>query len=132
MEKYDLVVWGSLAGIVGAATFSILWGLAILTDGHWLFGVETLSELGGFRPGRDLFNSGVTVMGSLSFVTTIGVVMTGYVTIALVALEVMELALSEALVVIALVIWVLLLGSTMLLGRPRTSSASSTTRGNDS
>ncbi len=191
MDWDDLVRWGSLAGIAGALTFSILWVAAIIVDGNWLFGLETLSELGGDRPGRWFFNGGVVVMGALalpfgaalyhklcvcslgkisslmfmlaavfligvglfpidtgaphtffswaffstaiisltfmlppfhqvvclshvSLVATAGVVLTGYVTIILVATDLMELALSEALVVIALNLWVLIVGASML------------------
>ncbi|TFG55673.1 MAG: DUF998 domain-containing protein [Methanomassiliicoccus sp.] len=61
-----MIMWGALAGIIGAVAFSTLWSLAIITDGHWIFGVETLSELGGHRPGRCFFNTGLIVMGLLS------------------------------------------------------------------
>jgi hypothetical membrane protein len=176
--------WGPLLGLCGAVAFMCLWLAAIMADGHWLFGVETLSELGGHRPGRCYFNTAVTIMGLLAipyglalylryrqsivgkgsagllllaclFLVGVGVfpidtgaphtffswaffstiiisltvmlwpmgkdavlslsgrgltttvVLTAYVTIALVALGVMELALSEALVVIALDLWVI-------------------------
>lgn len=191
MNRAELTRWGSIAGIVGAVAFSLLWAAAILADGHWLFGIETLSELGGPRPGRLFFNSGVMVMGILSIpfgfaiydqllksylgrpssllfimsaifligvgvfpidtgdphkffswaffstviialtlmihpyrcdsklcrlglLTTAVVVSIGYVTIILVATGLMELALCEALVVMALNVWVVVTGVLLL------------------
>ena len=187
MNEEKMIMWGALAGIIGAVAFSTLWSLAIITDGHWIFGVETLSELGGHRPGRCFFNTGLIVMGLLSLpfgavlyrkfehtnlgkisigtfvlaaisligigvfpintgsphtffswaffstviisltimlrpiwmfsrlgrpivVVTLGTVMVGYITIILVATKNMELALSEALVVISLLIWTISMG----------------------
>ncbi|MCG7844717.1 MAG: DUF998 domain-containing protein [Methanomassiliicoccales archaeon] len=196
MDRPELIKWGSLAGIVGAVAFSVLWAAAILADGHWLFGTETLSELGGFRPGRCFFNTGVMVMGimviplgaalyselghgmmgristamfsisgvllvgiglfpintgaphtffswaffsvvivslTLMFiqcrhiikprsawtVSMAGVLIIAYGTIVLVALGLMELALCEALVVIALIVWDLTNAVLMLLKKDR-------------
>jgi hypothetical membrane protein len=194
MDRPELIKWGSLAGIAGAVTFSLLWAAAIIADGHWLFGIETLSELGGHRPGRYYFNIGVMVMGILSipfgmalhqqltqkrlgristmifivaavlligvgvfpidtgaphtffswgffitiittmtlmlhpyrcdmklcrlgFATTAVVVLIGYGTILLVSLDLMELALSEALIVMGLNIWVVITGVLLLRTR---------------
>jgi hypothetical membrane protein len=194
MDRSQLTKWGSLAGIAGAVTFSLLWAVAIIADGHWLFGTETLSELGGLRPGSCFFNTGVMVMGIMSipfgmavyqqlttnylgrisamifiaaailligvgvfpintgtthtffswgffitiitamtlmlhpyrsdrklcrlgFATTLVVVLIGDVTILLVTLDLMELGLSEALIVMGLNIWVVI--TSILLLRTR-------------
>ena len=55
----------ALAGLLGAVGFAILWTSAVVADGHWIFGVETLSELGGDRPGKCLFNTGVVLAGMM-------------------------------------------------------------------
>lgn len=57
---------GALLGLVGAAFFSLMWTSAVIADGHWVLGEETLSELGGDRPGALFFNAGVIVEGILA------------------------------------------------------------------
>jgi hypothetical membrane protein len=69
-------LWGAVAGIVGSVEFAIMWTLAALTDGHWVIGVMTLSELGGDRPGRWFFNIGVIVTGVLFVVFIRGLLRT--------------------------------------------------------
>lgn len=194
MDRSELIRWGSLAGIAGAVAFSLLWAAAIIADGHWLFGTETLSELGGLRPGRCFFNTGVIIMGimtipfglavyqhltrnvlgrisalifilaavfligvgvfpintgaahtffswsffitiitaitlivhpyrcdmklcRLGFAASVGVVLIGYITLPLVGLGIIELGLSEALVVMGLNVWVVIT-SVILLRSP--------------
>ena len=34
-----------LAGLVGMVVFAVFWSAAIAVDGHWVFGVNTLSDL---------------------------------------------------------------------------------------
>jgi len=196
VEKNGLIRWGSSAGIAGAITFLALWGMAIIVDGHWIFGIETLSELGGDRPGRLFFNSAAIIMGvatllfaaalyrrmrrtllekvstltfavssillvgvglfpidtgaahtffswsffivvivsltlmffpcqrnmglrSIGTIALTGVLITAYVTMTLVALDIIELALSEALIVIALNIWEITNGFLILFDQER-------------
>jgi hypothetical membrane protein len=52
-----------LAGLVGMTLFAILWSVAVVMDGHWVFGVNTLSDLGAGGPGSLWFNSGVIIAG---------------------------------------------------------------------
>jgi hypothetical membrane protein len=61
-----------LAGLVGMIVFAVFWSAAIAVDGHWVFGVNTLSDLGGDRPGRLLFNSGVIITGIMLAVYSFG------------------------------------------------------------
>jgi len=63
LERQDLIVKCAMMGLVGALIFSYLWVAAVLVDGNWIMGVETLSELGGDRRGSFLFNTGVITMG---------------------------------------------------------------------
>jgi len=97
MNEEKMIMWGALTGIIGAVAFSTLWSLAIITDGHWIFGVETLSELGGHRPGRCFFNIGLMVMGLLSLPfgavlyrkfehTNLGMISTGMFVLAAISL----------------------------------------------
>ncbi|MEM2943657.1 MAG: DUF998 domain-containing protein [Methanomassiliicoccales archaeon] len=57
---------GAFCGLIGALVFSIMWISAAYVDSNWVLGEQTLSELGGDRPGRDLFNSGVIIEALLS------------------------------------------------------------------
>jgi hypothetical membrane protein len=61
-----------LAGLVGMIVFAVFWSVAIAVDGHWVFGVNTLSDLGADRPGRLWFNSGVIVAGIMLAVYSFG------------------------------------------------------------
>lgn len=63
---------GALAGILGAVFFTIVWTAAVIVDGHWTFGEETLSALGGDRPGAVIFNLGVITEGLLGLLFSIG------------------------------------------------------------
>lgn len=59
---------GALAGLAGASIFAILWTAAVQADGSWVFGEDTLSELGRMTgKGRDLFDAGV-ILASLLWV----------------------------------------------------------------
>ncbi len=62
----------AIAGLLGAAFFSIMWITAVIVDGHWVLGEQTLSELGGNRPGSIYFNSGVILEGALSLMLALG------------------------------------------------------------
>jgi hypothetical membrane protein len=56
---------GASFGLIGAIAFAILWTLAVIEDGTWVFGEDTLSELGRIGGGgSDLFNAGV-ILSSL-------------------------------------------------------------------
>ena len=59
------VRFGAKCGLIGALFFSVMWMVAIFVDGNWILGKETLSELGGNRPGALFFNSGVITEGFL-------------------------------------------------------------------
>jgi hypothetical membrane protein len=61
-----------LAGLVGMIVFALFWSIAIAVDGHWVFGVNTLSDLGADRPGRLWFNSGVIIAGLMLAVYSFG------------------------------------------------------------
>ncbi len=61
-----------LAGLAGMIVFAIFWSAAIVVDGHWVFGVNTLSDLGADRPGRLWFNSGVIIAGIMLAVYSFG------------------------------------------------------------
>ena len=52
--------------------FAIFWSVAVAVDGHWVFGVNTLSDLGADRPGRLWFNSGVIIAGLMLAVYSFG------------------------------------------------------------
>lgn len=79
-RKIDLIFIAAICGLIGAIIFSLMWSAAVYVDGHWIFGEETLSELGGDRPGRWLFNSGVIIEGVLALVFSTGMykLMKGY------------------------------------------------------
>lgn len=50
-------------GLLIAMEFSILWTLAVIVNGNWQLGRDTLSELGGNVPSRWVFNIAVLVAG---------------------------------------------------------------------
>lgn len=50
-------------GLLIAVEFSILWTLAVIVNGNWQLGRDTLSELGGNVPSRWVFNIAVLVAG---------------------------------------------------------------------
>ncbi len=52
--------------------FAVFWSAAIAVDGHWVFGVNTLSDLGADRPGRLWFNSGVIIAGAMLVIYSFG------------------------------------------------------------
>ncbi len=52
--------------------FAVFWLVAIAVDGHWVFGVNTLSDLGADRPGRLWFNSGVIIAGIMLAIYSFG------------------------------------------------------------
>jgi hypothetical membrane protein len=52
--------------------FAIFWSTAVAVDGHWVFGVNTLSDLGADRPGRLWFNSGVIIAGIMLAIYSFG------------------------------------------------------------
>lgn len=71
-DRGSLIMYCALIGFIGAVVFSLMWTLAVLVDGSWVFGEETLSELGGDRPGRIYFNSGVIITGIMGLIFAIG------------------------------------------------------------
>jgi hypothetical membrane protein len=66
------VRFGAICGLIGALFFSVMWIVAVFVDGNWIMGKETLSELGGNRPGAFFFNSGVIVEGILGLFYGLG------------------------------------------------------------
>lgn len=69
METGNLLSrYGPWLGLIGALLFSIMWMVAVVTDGNWVFGEETLSELGGDRPGAIFFNTGVIAEGLMALI----------------------------------------------------------------
>ena len=69
---HDRPYFEIMAGLVGMIVFAIFWSAAIAVDGHWVFGVNTLSDLGADRPGRLWFNSGVIIAGIMLAVYSFG------------------------------------------------------------
>ncbi len=61
-----------MAGLVGMILFAIFWSAAVAVDGHWVFGVNALSDLGADRPGRLWFNSGVIIAGIMLTIYSFG------------------------------------------------------------
>jgi hypothetical membrane protein len=72
MEKENLMRTTAIIGLLGAILFALLWTSAVIADGNWILGEETLSELGGDRPGRLYFNTGVIVMGIMGLIFAVG------------------------------------------------------------
>ncbi|NYT11415.1 MAG: DUF998 domain-containing protein [Methanomassiliicoccales archaeon] len=72
MEKKNLMRTTAIIGLIGAILFALLWTSAVIADGNWVLGEETLSELGGDRPGRLYFNTGVIVMGIMGLLFAVG------------------------------------------------------------
>ncbi|MEM4262523.1 MAG: DUF998 domain-containing protein, partial [Thermoplasmata archaeon] len=50
-------------GLLIAVEFSILWTAAVIVNGDWQLGRDTLSELGGNVPSRWVFNIAVLIAG---------------------------------------------------------------------
>ncbi|MFP4170782.1 MAG: DUF998 domain-containing protein [Methanomassiliicoccales archaeon] len=71
MER-DWILLAAVFGVTGVLTFSYLWSLAVVADGNWILGEETLSELGGDRAGRAAFNLGAMATGVLAFLFSTG------------------------------------------------------------
>ena len=64
---------GAWAGITGTMAFGLLWTAAVIADGSWAFGEDTLSELGRMDGGgRDIFNSAVILASILWMIFTLG------------------------------------------------------------
>jgi len=63
---------GALCGLIGAIIFALMWIVAATVDSNWVLGEQTLSELGGNRPGRIFFNTGVILEALLSIVFVFG------------------------------------------------------------
>jgi hypothetical membrane protein len=57
---------------MGAIIFALMWIVAATVDSSWVLGEQTLSELGGDRPGRIFFNTGVILEALLSIVFVFG------------------------------------------------------------
>lgn len=72
MEKEKLIRTTAIIGLIGAIFFALLWTSAVIVDGNWILGEETLSELGGDRPGKVYFNTGVIVMGIMGLLFAYG------------------------------------------------------------
>jgi hypothetical membrane protein len=72
MEKDRLIRITAIIGLLGAILFALLWTSAVIIDGNWVLGEETLSELGGDRPGRLYFNTGVIAMGVMGLIFALG------------------------------------------------------------
>lgn len=71
-NRGSLIRYCALIGFIGAVVFSLMWTSAVVVDGNWVLGEETLSELGGDRPGSIYFNSGVIVTGVMGLIFAIG------------------------------------------------------------
>ncbi|MDH4123181.1 MAG: DUF998 domain-containing protein [Thermoplasmata archaeon] len=54
---------GAVSGIFASISFSILWVFAVIVNGNWTLGEDTLSELGGNVPSRWIFNIAVILAG---------------------------------------------------------------------
>jgi hypothetical membrane protein len=66
---YMMEYVGAIIGILVSILFAILWVIAVLVNGDWHLGEDTLSELGGNVPSRWIFNIAVilTAIGGLRF-----------------------------------------------------------------
>ena len=64
---------GAYAGLAASIEFAAMWSLAAWTDGHWVLGQQTLSELGDrSRAGAIYFNSAAIITGVLALLFAIG------------------------------------------------------------
>lgn len=63
---------GAVAGVALSLFFSFMWTAAVIVNGHWTLGEDTLSELGGGGPSGWIFNSAVIIAGLLGLLFTQG------------------------------------------------------------
>ena len=56
---------GPVAGMILPFFFGFMWIAAIVVNGNWTLGEDTLSELGGQVPSRWIFNSATIVSGAM-------------------------------------------------------------------
>jgi len=66
---------GSIIGVALPVFFGIMWTAAVVVNGHWVLGRDTLSELGGNVPSRWVFNIAVIVAGLMGVDFSIGLAM---------------------------------------------------------
>ncbi|MDH7509328.1 MAG: DUF998 domain-containing protein [Methanomassiliicoccales archaeon] len=71
-NQQKIIRIGASCGLTGAIIFAIMWIIAAMVDTNWVLGEQTLSELGGDRPGRIFFNNGVIIEALLSIVFVFG------------------------------------------------------------
>lgn len=69
IRKWMMEYIGAMTGILVSILFAILWIVAIIVNGDWHLGEDTLSELGGNVPSRWIFNIAVilTAVGCIRF-----------------------------------------------------------------
>jgi len=63
---------GAAAGIALSLFFMFMWTAAVIVNGDWTLGEDTLSELGGTGPSEWIFNSAVIISGILGLLFTQG------------------------------------------------------------
>ncbi|HUW43283.1 MAG TPA: DUF998 domain-containing protein [Thermoplasmata archaeon] len=69
------MVIGSIAGVALPMFFGVMWAAAVVVNGHWVLGEDTLSELGGDVPSRWIFNTAVMVAGLMGVDFSVGLMM---------------------------------------------------------
>jgi hypothetical membrane protein len=70
-DVIDIRIIGSILGLIGVILMGMFWTLAVIVDGNWVFGEETLSRLADEgRPGGSFFNFAVIQMGMCMIVLT--------------------------------------------------------------
>jgi len=63
--------YGPWVGAILPFFFAPMWILAVIVNGNWTLGGDTLSELGGQVPSRWIFNSAVMISGAMGVVFSI-------------------------------------------------------------
>lgn len=74
-RKDRLMVIGGIVGVALPLFFSTMWAAAVVVNGHWVLGEDTLSELGGNVPSRWIFNTAVIVAGLMGVDFSVGLMM---------------------------------------------------------
>jgi hypothetical membrane protein len=73
--KDRLLSIGAAVGVVLPMFFGAMWTAAVIVNGHWALGEDTLSELGGDVPSRWIFNIAVIVGGLMGIGFSFGLIM---------------------------------------------------------
>lgn len=74
-RKERLMLIGSIVGVALPIFFGIMWTTAVIVNGHWTVGKDTLSELGGNVPSRWIFNAAVIIGGLMGIDFSVGLML---------------------------------------------------------